>query len=61
MNKLKKYLSKQRGRPTVIASSLGVSTITLYNWGAGKTKPRVDQAIKLEKLTVGAVTVLSWK
>lgn len=60
MNKLKKYIAKPSTNPTTLAAELGVTTVTLYNWINGKSKPRIDVAIKLESITKKQVDVYSW-
>lgn len=42
------------------AARAGVSQTAWNHWEAGKKKPDVDNAVELEKLTEGAVSVQDW-
>ena len=61
MKSLKSYMQKQNMSNAQMAALVGLSYRCVYNWIRGASKPRVDTAIRLEKLTNGAVSVYSWK
>lgn len=61
MNKLAKFIAKDRNAVTMIHNKTGISKFAIYNWANGVSMPRIQSAIKLERATRGAVSVYSWK
>jgi transcriptional regulator with XRE-family HTH domain len=52
---------KQEGKSqTLCAEAVGVRQVTWSEWEAGKKNPQIASAVAIEKLTDGAVPVLSW-
>lgn len=52
---------KQRGlTQSDLATRLGVSGATLSDWEAGKKTPRIESAVRIERVTEGAVPVGAW-
>jgi transcriptional regulator with XRE-family HTH domain len=48
---LKDYLEMENIKPLQMASELGVSQATIYNWITGKSKPKVDHLQMIEEYT----------
>ncbi len=61
MKKLVKFMRKNNLQLETVAMALKVSTGTLHAWTVGRAKPSIVNAINLEKLTGGFVTVYDWK
>lgn len=60
MKSLKSYMRKYHLSNAQMARKIGLSYRCVYNWARGATKPRIDIAIKLEKITKGQVSVYDW-
>lgn len=44
-----------------LADLLSVTIGIVYGWRRGKRQPSLDMAIRLEEISSGAVTCMSWK
>ena len=60
MKKFQKYIKQNETDLQRLALQVGVSLATVYTWRAGRSKPSVAHAIKLERITRGAVSVYDW-
>ena len=60
MNRLQEYFENTGVMKQFFAKKLGTTPTTLCAWLSGRSKPRVDMAIKIEKQTDGFVTVRHW-
>lgn len=58
--KLREYLRASQIRHADFARQLHVDPSTVSRWLAGKSQPRISQAIAIESATGGAVPVGSW-
>lgn len=61
MKPLLNYMKQWGLTDRTMAKRVGVSYSSIYNWRTGRSYPTVDKAIKLERLTDGAVSVYSWQ
>ena len=61
MKNLILYLKKHNMNGRQFAQELKVPPVNVYLWLNGKAKPRVEQAIKIDRFTKGAVSVYSWE
>lgn len=61
MKKLKTYLRKNKMSAYMFSKSLAVTPPTVYNWLSKKTKPSIDDALTIERVTNGAITVYDWR
>lgn len=61
MKKLNSYMKRNKITIRRLSERLGVADATVFHWVHGTTKPGVVLAIRLEKLTRGAVSVYDWK
>ena len=59
MNKLKKHLAKTKKSQASFATEMVVRAATVNGWCNG-TIPSIDYAIKIERVTGGAVRVTDW-
>ena len=57
---LKKYLKANRATQRDFASSLGISQAFLSQLLNGRRIPSLDLAVRIERLTDGAVPASSW-
>ena len=60
MEKLKTYLRAKKITQSKFAELMVVSQPTVSDWIAGKSLPSLEKAIKIERLTKGAVKANSW-
>ena len=60
MMKLQEYFDKTGVMKMFFAKKLGTTSTTLSAWLAGRSKPRVDMAIKIERETAGFVKTKDW-
>lgn len=61
MKSLKSYMRKNKLSNAKMADKLGVHYRLIYNWSRGASRPRVETAILLERITKGEVSVYSWE
>jgi DNA-binding XRE family transcriptional regulator len=61
MKPLLNYMKQWGLTDRTMAKRVGVSYSSIYNWRTGRSYPTVDKAIKLERITDGAVSVYSWQ
>jgi DNA-binding XRE family transcriptional regulator len=61
MKPLLNYMKQWGLTDRTMAKRVGVSYSSIYNWRTGRSYPTVDKAIKLERITDGAVPVYSWQ
>jgi transcriptional regulator with XRE-family HTH domain len=54
------WLEEQGQSQVWLAAQLGVARAVLWRWLAGKQTPRVTFAVRIERLTGGAVPVAMW-
>jgi DNA-binding XRE family transcriptional regulator len=55
--KLKEWLDKQLGTKKEFAEKIGVSRYTLYKYLNGEATPRLEIALRIQKVTNGEVRV----
>jgi DNA-binding transcriptional regulator YdaS (Cro superfamily) len=61
LKKLNQYLKKNKINIRQFAQRLEVNPTNVYFWSKGKTKPRVTEAIRMDRMTKGEVSVYSWE
>jgi plasmid maintenance system antidote protein VapI len=60
MKNLHTYLAEQRITQAGFAAKIGVTQATVSKLIAGTTKPGLDLAVRIERMTDGAVPVDTW-
>lgn len=58
MEKLAEYIKTHNA--IALAAQIGAHKAQVYRWAKGESKPRVDVAIRLARVTNGAVPVEAW-
>jgi transcriptional regulator with XRE-family HTH domain len=43
-----------------LAQMVGVSTVAIWGWIAGRRQPRIEHALRIQEITAGYVPVTSW-
>jgi DNA-binding XRE family transcriptional regulator len=61
MKKLTKYMRENNITNKNLARRLRVCPAAVYTWTSGKSTPNVVTAVRLHKLSEGAVSVYDWK
>ena len=61
MKNLNTYLKKHKLNCRQFAQELKIPPVNVYLWIKGKAKPRVAEAIRIDRLTKGEVSVYSWE
>jgi DNA-binding XRE family transcriptional regulator len=59
-NALTKYLESSGTSHAELAKKLKITRAGVYYWSRGRGVPNVKTAIRLERVTKGAVSVYSW-
>ncbi len=60
MIKLHEYFEKTGIMKAFFAKKINTSPATLSAWLHGKSKPKIDQALRIEKATDGFVKIKDW-
>ena len=60
MNPILRYLKQTGLTQAQLSRMTDISAVQLSLWSRGKRKPSIEQAVKLEKGTLGSIPVNAW-
>lgn len=60
MKSLNRYMKKNNLNSRQFAQELRIPPITVYSWKTGRSRPRLELALLIDKITKGEVSVYDW-